>query len=145
MPLVQYPSGQVGGPPLLASQASENIELGPKLDKHIEGDENRRTFESSQGDSNVPNLHSHESEALNQQANQNACQPTPDKDRETPSRQKWIGSTIAVLAIISTGIFFGLQYHQANGLALIANTLAVEESCRSHPVCTRPYSGLPIG
>jgi hypothetical protein len=45
------------------------------------------------------------------------------------------GSILAFLALLSTAVFFALQYRQANSLAIVSNNLAIEESCRSHPVC----------
>jgi hypothetical protein len=141
--LHQSPSGALLLP---ASRASENIELRLNPDQQIEGhdtlsiNENLRASEISEGNDNTPRLASHESvsqtssaEALNSQANQTVSANALDEGHEIPSINKWIGSTVAVLAIISAGIFFALQYR----LAIVANTLSLEESCRSHPVCMR--------
>lgn len=54
-----------------------------------------------------------------------------DLDPKTRSRT---GYVISILGVISAAIFFGLQYQQSNALAIKANNLAIEESCRSHPV-----------
>jgi len=55
-------------------------------------------------------------------------------------RSSWMNLAASVLALALTTLYFGLQYHQSNEIAKIANTLSVEESCRSHPVSIEEFA-----
>jgi hypothetical protein len=59
--------------------------------------------------------------------------PTQGVDPDYKARGR-AGYIISILGIISAALFFGMQYKQSNALAITSNTLAIEESCRSHPV-----------
>jgi hypothetical protein len=48
--------------------------------------------------------------------------------------------SLAILALITAGIYFALQYE----LSVEANNLALRESCRSHPVSSHPTEDTQI-
>lgn len=54
-------------------------------------------------------------------------------------KSSWMNLAASVLALALTTLYFGLQYHQSNEIAKIANTLSIEESCRTHPVSIEEF------
>jgi len=81
-----------------------------------------------------------EAEMSERSVNPSASTPQNSLHTSRPlGKSSWMNLAASVLALALTTLYFGLQYHQSNEIAKIANTLSIEESCRTHPVSIEEF------
>ena len=118
-------------------QDSEGIQLASKARPSGPGSEIARTIEAHVDDSNAPASGNAIGKA-SARADEVQAPELVEKPRGSGLLNSKVGSRagsiFAFLALVSTSVFFALQYRQTNSFAIVSNNLAIEESCRSHPV-----------